>query len=194
MADTFAGPNFQALGLEMWGGNLSQTNSFISVTGVSYPVLMGAAAAGIGASYACTYDVFFVVGGDGLITFRRSGWNEALTSAAISAALADLVSGVPPLARDGFLLRPAYPNPFNPATSLSYRLDGEGTRRARLRILDLQGRLLRTLVDETQPAGADYTVLWDGRDDRGLTQASGSYLVDLAIDGVSQSRLATLVK
>lgn len=194
MVSGFTGPHFQALGLEMWGGTLSQTNSFVSTTGITYPALMGAAAAGIGSSYACTYDVFFVVGGDGTITFRRNGWNLAQTTAAVTAALAALASDVPPLARDGFLLEPAYPNPFNPSTNLTYRIGGNGDVQARLRILDVQGRSLRTLVDELQSADRDYTVTWDGRDDAGLTVASGSYLVELAIDGKSQSRFVTLLK
>jgi hypothetical protein len=193
MANSFAGPNFQALGLEMWSGNLTQTNSFLSVTGITYPALYGGSAA-IGSSYAVTYDVFFVVDGDGIITFRRNGWSLAATSAAITAALADLVSDVPPLERDGFELRPAYPNPFNPSTNLAYRLDGAGDQMVRLRILDVQGRQLRSLVDERQAPGRDYAVTWDGRDDAGRALASGAYLVELAVDGRSQSRFITLLK
>lgn len=193
MVNSFAGPNFQALGLEMWSGTLSQTNSFISVTGITYPALYGGSTA-IGAAYNCSYDIFFVVGGDGVITFRRNGWNQALTSAAITTALAALTSDVPPLVRDGFELRPAYPNPFNPTTNLTYRIEGAGDARARLRILDVQGRALRTLVDERQAAGRDYTVSWDGRDASGLTLASGSYLVELEVGGKSQSRFITLLK
>jgi hypothetical protein len=135
-----------------------------------------------------------VVGGDGLITFRRNGWNLAQTSAAVSAALAALTSGIPPLVRDGFVLEPAYPNPFNPSTSLAYRIGGSGDARVRLRILDVQGRALRTLVDERQGADRDYTITWDGRDDAGLALASGSYLVELVVDGKSQSRFVTLLK
>ncbi len=194
MASSFAGPDFQALGLEMWGGNLSQTNSFLSVTGITYPALMGAAAAGIGASYACTYDVFFVVGGNGLITFRRSGWNLAQTTAAITAALADLPTDAGTPARDGFLLRPAYPNPFNPSTTLSFQIDGVATRHVRLRILDLHGRVLRTLVDGSRDGGREHEAVWDGRDAAGRSLVSGSYLVELAVDGRSQSRFITLLK
>ncbi len=194
MANSFAGPDFQALGLEMWGGNLSQTNSFLSVTGITYPALMGAAAAGIGSSYACTYDIFFVVGGDGLITFRRSGWNLALTTAAINLALADLPTAAGTPSRDGFSLRPGYPNPFNPSTTLAYRIDGDGSRQVRLRILDVQGRVLRTLVDGHHDGARDYVADWDGRDAGGRTLVSGNYLVELTVDGRSQSRFVTLLK
>ncbi|MBM4129706.1 hypothetical protein FJ250_01580 [bacterium] len=193
MATSFAGPSFQALGLEMWSGTLAQTNAFVSVTGITYPALYGGSSA-IASGYAVTFDVFFVVGGDGIITFRRSGWNLAQTSAAITAALADLTSDIPPLARDGFVLEPAYPNPFNPSTNLAYRIGGSGDARVRLRILDVQGRALRTLVDERQGADRDYTVAWDGRDDAGLALASGSYLVELDVNGKSQSRFVTLLK
>jgi hypothetical protein len=193
MAASFAGPSFQALGLEMWNGTLAQTNSFVSVTGITYPALYGGSTA-IANSYNTGYDVFFVVGGEGLISFRRSGWSLAQTTAAVSAALAALTSDVPPLVRDGFFLKPAYPNPFNPSTSLVYRIGGGGDQHVRLRILDVQGRALRMLVDERQGADRDYTITWDGRDDAGLTLASGSYLVELAIGGKSQSRFVTLLK
>ena len=167
MADSFAGPDFQALGLEMWGGNLSQTNSFLSVTGITYPALMGAAAAGIGSSYACTYDIFFVVGGDGLITFRRSGWNLALTTAAITAALADLTTDAGTPARDGFRLQPAYPNPFNPEHE-----PGLPDRRRRRTgacgcgSWTCTAASLRTLVDERRDGAREHAAVWDGRDAR----------------------------
>ena len=69
-----------------------------------------------------------------------------------------------------------YPNPFNSATTLRFSLPEAG--RAAVRIYNLQGQRIRTLVDEVLAAGP-YRAVWDGRDDRGETVASGLYTVEL---------------
>jgi flagellar hook assembly protein FlgD len=62
-----------------------------------------------------------------------------------------------------------------------------------VRVYDLSGRLVRTLVDEVRPAGFQ-TVVWDGFDANGQAAASGVYLVRLAADGVERSVKATMLK
>ena len=79
-----------------------------------------------------------------------------------------------------FDLAPNHPNPFNPRTTLRYALPEPG--RVRLAIHDLRGRLVRVLVDESQPAGW-HTVIWDGRDDRDGEVASGVYVSRLQGSG-----------
>jgi hypothetical protein len=49
-------------------------------------------------------------------------------------------------------------------------------QRASVRILDVRGRVLRTLMNDTLPGGA-YGMYWDLRDDRGLLVPAGVYLV-----------------
>jgi len=195
VANDYAGDDFQALGLEQWGGNLSQVNSFLSVTGITYPALMGTAAAGVDDDYACTYDYFFVVGGDGLIVWRRHFWNESQCRSAIDQALADLTTPAQDLPeRDGFRLHAAYPNPFNPATTIAYAITGEGDAPVDLRITDVRGRTVRTLFTGRQAAGDDYQVRWDGMDDAGRPTNSGMYMASLTVRGETQARFITLVK
>ncbi len=83
------------------------------------------------------------------------------------------------------------PNPFNPAATVRFELARAG--RALVRVYDLSGRLVRTLADDTRPAGAQ-SVVWNGLDDAGQPAASGVYLVRLSADGVEQSLKASLVK
>jgi flagellar hook assembly protein FlgD len=64
------------------------------------------------------------------------------------------------------------PNPSNPATVVAYDLP-EATH-VTLRVVDVRGRIVRTLVDGWRPAGA-HRARWDGRDDRGRSVASGRY-------------------
>jgi hypothetical protein len=70
------------------------------------------------------------------------------------------------------------PNPFNPATVITFALP-EGMRGA-LRIYDAQGQLVRTLVDGDLAAG-DHAIEWNGTDDRGSAVGSGVYLYRLEL-------------
>lgn len=73
-------------------------------------------------------------------------------------------------------LYPARPNPNRGAAILRFRLAEPGE--VTLRIFDLAGRCVRTLVDGTQPAGEQNRV-WDGTDDRGSRAGAGVYWVRL---------------
>jgi len=74
-------------------------------------------------------------------------------------------------------LRAAYPNPFNPKTTIRFEL--AASAHARLAVHDLAGRLVRVLVDESLPAG-EHAAVWDGRDASGARVASGVYLYRLS--------------
>ncbi len=86
----------------------------------------------------------------------------------------------------GFALLQNYPNPFNPATAVSYQLTA--TSYVTLKVYDLLGREVRTLVDGVRPAGT-HTVVFDGS---GL--ASGVYVSSLTAGGSHQSRTMLLLK
>ena len=68
----------------------------------------------------------------------------------------------------------AWPNPFNPTTSIQYDL--RSPEHMMLQIYDAQGRLVRTLVDETLSADR-YSALWNGRDNGGVEVSSGTYFI-----------------
>ncbi len=86
----------------------------------------------------------------------------------------------------------AHPNPFNPATSISWRMSGAG--RLRMAVYDLRGRLVDVLVDrEDAPASGSAT--WRGTDGSGRPVPSGVYFVRM-VDGAGSvaRRVVTLVK
>jgi subtilisin family serine protease len=91
-----------------------------------------------------------------------------------------------------FALGQAVPNPFNPQTSIAYAVPAEGGR-VTLRIFDLQGRLVRTLVDGNQSAG-EHLAVWTGRDEDGRRAASGTYFYRLEAPGFTQTEKMVLVK
>lgn len=96
----------------------------------------------------------------------------------------DLVPGVVALA-------PNFPNPFTPQTSIPYSLREEG--RVRLTIYDVEGRLVRELVRQVQPAGRQ-VAFWDGRDATGRSLGSGIYYYRLETPGFEATRSMVLVK
>jgi len=84
-----------------------------------------------------------------------------------------------------------YPNPFNPTTIIRFHL--RERQKVRLLIFDLNGKLVRTLVEGELPAGAQ-TMLWDGRDQQGKTVASGVYFYELVAGNKVERKKMTLVR
>ncbi len=83
------------------------------------------------------------------------------------------------------------PNPFNPQTKITYDLAGEG--QVRLEVYDVQGRLVRTLVDGARGVGR-HIETWNGADDSGGRVASGVYLARLTAGGVTGMMKMMLLK
>jgi hypothetical protein len=88
-------------------------------------------------------------------------------------------------------LRRAYPNPMTPSTQIEYSIGVPGS--ARLRIVDVTGRVIRTLVDDDRDVG-DYTAVWRGRNDRGERVASGVYFCQLEATGFNGSKKIVLLR
>lgn len=163
---------------------------------------MLAGANGVGVNYATSYDAFFIVDATGTIRYRRTlaeggppSWRPQEMGPLVDQLLAELVVPVNETPDRGFTLAAAYPNPFNPSTTIPYRLEGAGQEvTVQLQIIDLRGRVIRTLVTDRQATGHDYQVTWDGRDNNGHVVSSGTYLSSLTVADQNQSRFLTLVK
>ncbi len=98
-------------------------------------------------------------------------------------------TGVPE--RIGPRLLGAYPNPFNPRTTIRFELPDAGP--VRLAIYDVLGGLIRTLVDKELPAGS-HEAVWDGKDLSGRAISSGSYLARLEAGGKVEGVRLSLVR
>jgi len=85
----------------------------------------------------------------------------------------------------------AVPNPFNPATDIKFSLPR--STNVGLRVYDVSGRLVRTLVSGELAAGS-HSERWDGRDETGLNVASGIYFARLLVDGESSIKQMALVR
>ncbi len=84
-----------------------------------------------------------------------------------------------------------YPNPFNPETAINFSLKEPG--KVTLRLYNLQGQLVRTLLDAEKLAGS-YSLLWNGTADNGVRLASGIYYYTLKVNGFEETKKLTLMK
>jgi subtilisin-like proprotein convertase family protein len=90
-----------------------------------------------------------------------------------------------------YVLRGASPNPFNPVTKVEYGLPSEG--RVSLRVYNVAGKLVRVLADGVEGAGY-HEAVWDGRDGRGESVASGVYFARMEAEGFQASTRMVLLK
>jgi len=87
-------------------------------------------------------------------------------------AVTDGPTGVDETPKSYSLSVSAYPNPFNPSTTIRYTLPSKG--HVTIAVYNARGTLVTTLVGEERPAGA-HAVSWDGRTDERSTASSGIY-------------------
>ncbi|HTR82430.1 MAG TPA: T9SS type A sorting domain-containing protein [Bacteroidota bacterium] len=85
-----------------------------------------------------------------------------------------------------------YPNPFNPSTTISYDIPTTG--KVVLKIYDILGQQVRTLVDEIQAPGS-YKAVWNGDTNSGEKVGSGVYFYDVTFqNGTRFVKKMTLMK
>jgi hypothetical protein len=84
-----------------------------------------------------------------------------------------------------------YPNPFNPVTEI--RFDLPEAVNVELKIYNLLGQEVVTLLDAKKPAGA-YTVAWDSKSAGGLPVSSGTYIYRLKAGTFVDAKKMTLLK
>ena len=113
------------------------------------------------------------------------------------AALTDFEEGLQaksdtPQSAVTFSLQQNVPNPFNPATEISFVVPHGGAN-VSLRIYDITGRLVRTLVDGYESAGTR-AVSWYGKNDQGQPVASGTYFYQLTAPSFSEKKKMVLLK
>lgn len=85
-----------------------------------------------------------------------------------------------------------YPNPFNPQTTIAFSLKERA--RVRVDVFNVAGQLVKTLLDETRPAGSHQDVRWDGRDAGNRPAASGVYFYRLSAGDFLETRKMVLLK
>jgi hypothetical protein len=117
-------------------------------------------------------------------SYTKSDYNLFIT-AEIAVPVTDvrLISNAVPTT---YSLKQNYPNPFNPSTNVEYSIPVKGL--VKLRIYDILGRSIATLVNATQEAGV-YHATWDGK-----AAASGVYFYKLESGSFSKTERMLLLK
>ncbi|MEC7926936.1 MAG: FlgD immunoglobulin-like domain containing protein [Candidatus Neomarinimicrobiota bacterium] len=90
-----------------------------------------------------------------------------------------------------FALHQAYPNPFNPVTTIRFDLPEDSD--IRLTIYNLVGKEIRNLVSGEMPSGFNY-IIWDGANNTGQAVSAGVYLFQIQADGFVQTKKMILLK
>jgi len=90
-----------------------------------------------------------------------------------------------------YALEQSYPNPFNPETAINFSI--KQADKVSLKIYNLQGQLIRSLVDADKLAGS-YSVIWNGTNDQGFRVSSGTYLYTLKVNGFEETKKLTFMK
>ena len=87
-----------------------------------------------------------------------------------------------------FALHPAYPNPFNPSTTISFDIPDATDRNTSLHIYDITGKLVETLVNGTVPVGT-HTITWNPKN-----LSAGLYIVQLKAGNKTFNQKLTFLK
>ena len=85
----------------------------------------------------------------------------------------------------------AYPNPFNPITSLRYDLPNDGF--VNITVHDMMGRVVKTLLNSPQTAGFK-SVQWNATNDRNEPVSAGLYLYTIQAGNFRQTKKMVLLK
>jgi hypothetical protein len=101
------------------------------------------------------------------------------------------IDGLPVGLPAKIVLNQNYPNPFNPETTVKYYLPEKAE--VTLKIFNITGQEIRTLVNNTLPAG-EHWVSWNGINRLGNPVSSGVYLYQLKAGGQTQFRRMLLLK
>ena len=93
---------------------------------------------------------------------------------------------------NNYKLENAYPNPFNPSTTIRFSLPKSS--KVRLEIYDIRGRLVNSLIDSEHLNAGTFESQWNGRNNRGESVSSGVYIARLTTGDFIQSIKLNLMK
>jgi hypothetical protein len=92
---------------------------------------------------------------------------------------------------ESFELKQNYPNPFNPSTTIAFSLPEASE--VTIKVYDLSGNLVRTLVNDNRTAG-EHEVTWNGLNDKGVRVSSGVYIYRIEAGNFAQTRRMVMLK
>jgi len=128
---------------------------------------------------------FPAYGSNGVNIYPEVGESQFTLAVAYSAlSAADEATNVP----KEFALHPAYPNPFNPSTTITFDVPIESRHAVSLQLYDIKGQLVETLINEVFPAGS-HSMQWNP-----VNLSSGLYIVQLKAGETVFNQKITYIK
>ncbi len=189
--------------------NQNQITQFLSETGITYPIIQDeSTGGGFGGFGGEVYDDYyipnqgspyprdFIVDQNGTLVYANNEIDTEYMIYILDELLSeeDLVTNEKGLFPSQFSLFPAYPNPFNPTTTIRFNLL-EIQSKVTLHIIDITGRVVETLMDaasvdrQHKLKSVENEVVWNGSN-----QASGIYFAYLKSGSMVKSQKLILIK
>ena len=144
--------------------------------------------------------LFFVGAGTSVITASQGGDIHNYPATPVDRPLTVLptmgtVDNAEKAIPHAFAFLGGRPNPFNPSTSIAIAVPPVGTKTnlVTLRIYDINGRMVRTLLNNPMAPGY-YSVLFDGRSDKGVAISSGVYVCTMRASGFEATKTILMMK
>jgi len=184
--------------------NQNQINQFVTENGITYPILNDeqSGGSGPGGFGGVIYDAYyipnqgspyprdFIVDEEGILAYANNEIDTEYMLYIIDILLAaeDLNTAETNFIPGELILFPAYPNPFNSATTVLFMVRDENFVPLRLNVSDITGRLVKTLVRGTVRPGY-HEIPWYASQ-----YASGVYIISLESSLGVQSQKIILMK
>lgn len=139
-------------------------------------------------TYKTWVDTAYVT--DSVVTF----WNPDQVIVRVLEATATGIRelDMPVVSPEQYTLEQNYPNPFNPTTSIRFTLPLD--KNISLKVYDILGNEVKTLVANQKMAKGSYEVTWDGTNNSNVKVSSGQYIYRLEYGNFSKSMKMTLLK
>ena len=106
---------------------------------------------------------------------QHTGTLDSLNLTVISGLRNNADAKIP----EKFYLRPNYPNPFNPSTTIEFALKEPGL--VRLTVFNVLGQKIATLYNDKLLGVGIHRTNWNGKNDFGIDQASGIYFLRMTV-------------
>lgn len=176
---------------------VSTITKFIEDQGITFPVLHDVA--GIYSKYnipggQSPYPRDFIMDKNGIIRLAKTEYDPGSMIAVIESlldsstvAVAESIS----LPNDFELLQ-NYPNPFNPTTTIRFNIIT--TQEIRLDIINLNGQIINTLIQQRKFEAGSYAIQWNGTNYNGENIPSGIYFVQLRNDVTVMTKKLVLIR
>ncbi len=119
--------------------------------------------------------------------------NGVISEAALSNEIDKMAVGADDLIpHSGNKLLSIYPNPFNPATRISYQLAEDSD--VEISVFNMRGQKISTLLNREEEKGFHH-IIWDGKDADEKKQSSAMYFIRLQVDGkIADVKKCILIK